>query len=266
VTWTFSSRPEVPLDQVAAVLALLDRVPGSLIGFYLYGSSVDGGLRSDSDLDLFGVIDRRLDRDERRTLVDRLLPLSGRDTRPADWRPIDLTLVVRGEVVPWRYPPRFDFQFGEWLRPDFLAGDLEPWPAANPDVAVLIAMVLGRSETLVGPPPRDLLARVPRADLLRAMTDELESLLGDVDTDTRNVLLTLARMWMTASTGEVQSKDLAATWAAERLSEERRPLLLRARSGYLGEIEDRWDDLAAARSLAHELGRRLGQEANLIGR
>ena len=239
------------------MLALLNRVLTSPMGVYLYGSAVDGGLRPDSDLDLFGVIDRRLDLGQRRALVDGLLPLSGRDTRPGHWRPIELTLVVRGEVVPWHYPPRFDFQYGEWLRCEFLAGDLEPWPAPNPDVAVLITMVLGRSETLVGPAGTELLAPVPRADLLRAMTDELPALLDDLATDTRNVLLTLARMWMTAETGEVRSKDVAAGWAAERLPDEHRPLMLRARSGYVGEAEDRWDDDAAVRSVANELQRRI---------
>ena len=247
----------VPRDQVAAVLALLDRVPGSPMGVYLYGSAVDGGLRADSDLDLFGLIDRSLGPGQRRALVDALLPLSGRDTRPAHWRPIELTLVVHREVVPWRYPPRFDFQYGEWLRSEFLAGDLEPRSAPNPDVAVLVTMVLGRSEALVGPRAHDLVDPVPRADLLRAMADELDPLLGNLESDTRNVLLTLARMWMTASTGEIRPKDVAAAWAAERLAAEHRPHMLAAGAGYLGVLEDRWDDVAAVRSVADELRRRL---------
>jgi predicted nucleotidyltransferase len=260
VTSTSSSRLGVPRDQVAAALALLDGVAAPLMGVYLYGSAVDGGLKPDSDLDLFGVIERRLTGDERRAIIEGLQPLSGRSARPLEWRPIELTLVVRDEVVPWRYPPRFDLQYGEWLRPAFLAGDLKPWPSVNPDVAVLITIVLGRSEALVGPPARELLKPVPREHVLQAMTDELEPLLGDLETDTRNVLLTLARMWMTASTGEVRPKDAAAAWAADRLPVEHRPLVLRARSGYLGEVVDRWDDLGAARLVADDLVRGLRME------
>jgi predicted nucleotidyltransferase len=253
---------EVPRDQVAAVLDVLEAAAGgSLLGAYLYGSAVDGGLRPDSDLDLFGVVQRRLSADERRRIIDGLMPLSGRETRRASWRPIELTLVVQDEVRPWRYPPRFDLQYGEWLRPAFLAGGLHPWPAANPDLAVLITMVLGRSETLVGRLPRDLLAPVPRSDILRAMTDELPSLLDYVESDTRNVLLTLARMRMTASTGEVRPKDVAGAWALRDLPPELRPLLARARAGYRGETEDRWEDLEAVRALAHHLRGRILQAA-----
>ena len=135
------------------MIAVIDATlaPG-LLGAYLYGSAVDGGLRADSDLDLLAVVERRLTDAERRAIVDGLLPLSGRATRPASWRPVELTLVVRDDVRPWLYPPRFELQYGEWLRADFLSGDLEPWPLTNPDVAILLTMVLERGEAVIGPP------------------------------------------------------------------------------------------------------------------
>jgi len=37
-----------------------------------------------------------------------------------------LALVVRDEVVPWRYPPLRELQFGEWLREALQAGIVEP--------------------------------------------------------------------------------------------------------------------------------------------
>jgi streptomycin 3"-adenylyltransferase len=242
---------EIPRDQVAAVLELLEAtMAGSLLGAYLYGSAVDGGLRPDSDLDLLGVVERRLHDGERRSVIEGVMPLSGRGTRPPGWRPLELTLVVRDEVRPWRYPPRLELQYGEWLRPSFVAGVLEPWPATSTDVAVLVTLVLAHSEVLVGPPAAELLAAVPRADLVRAMSDELPSLRDDLPSDTRNVLLTLARMWMTVETGQVRSKDVAAEWAIQRLPAEHRPALEQARAAYVGEREDAWDDLDSVRAAA----------------
>ena len=40
--------------------------------------------------------------------------------------PLELTVVARSEVVPWRYPARRELQFGEWLRHDILSGTFEP--------------------------------------------------------------------------------------------------------------------------------------------
>ncbi len=77
------------------------------------------------------------------------------------------------------------------------------------------------------------------------MVDGVESLLADLESDTANVVLTLARIWTTIATGEVHSKDGAAEWVLPRLPEAHRPVLARARAVYLGIEEDRWDDLAA---------------------
>jgi predicted nucleotidyltransferase len=238
-------------DQADAVVGVLASAleSGVLLGAYLYGSAVDGGLRPDSDLDLFGVLARRLTPGERRALLDGLLPISGRSTRPPEWRPVELTLVAAEDVVPWRYPPRLDFQYGEWLREEAIAGTLEA-PSARPDVAILLTLVRERGRSLVGPAPQTLLDPVPPVDLVRAVQDELQPVLGDIRTDTRNVLLTLARMWCTVETAQIRSKDGAATWALARLHEAHRPLLECARAAYLGEVDDPGYDQSSAESLA----------------
>ena len=251
--------------QSDAVVGVLDAVldAGTLVGAARYGSSVVGGLRPDSDLDLFGVLARRLTDDEKRALVAALVPISWRPLRPVGWRPVELTLVVRDDVRPWRYPPRFDFQYGEWLRDELVSGDLAPWPSTNPDVAMLVTMVRASSVALRGPHPAELLDPVPHADVVRAILDELPSLWADLDTDTRNVLLTLARMWFTVVTGEIAGKDAAASWAGERLSPASAELVERARNGYLGSIEEKWDDVQAARATADELADRIRQAGSV---
>ena len=242
----------MPGAQIEAALELMSQAlrRGTSLGVYLYGSAVVGGLRPDSDLDLFVVAGRRLSRGEKRRLIDGLLPISGRETRPASWRPLELTVVAQVEVRPWRYPPRWELQYGEWLRPEFLAGELEPWPSVNPDLAVLISMVLASGRPLVGPPAAELLDPVPHADLVRAMVDELPQLLGELGSDTRNVLLTLARIWTTAATTEIRSKDAAAEWALGHLPPEHQPVLATARDLYLGGGYGSWDDMDAVRAHA----------------
>ena len=63
---------------------------------------------------------------------------------------------------------------------------------------------------------------MPRADLERAVRDVVPELLPGIETsartgDVRNSLLTLARIWYTLATGGIESKDVAAAWAIERL-------------------------------------------------
>lgn len=91
-------------------------------------------------------------------------------------RPLEVTIVVRDEVVPWRYPPRRELQFGEWLRQDL------------------------------------------QADFAQALLDTLGlwNQPADWQGDERNGVLALARIWFSASTGEIAPKDAAAAWAARQ--------------------------------------------------
>lgn len=230
--------PALPTAQVTAVSTAVQDVLGQAIaGMYLFGSALVGGLRPASDLDLFVVVERPTTESERALLVRRLTPISSRLERPDTWRPVELTVVVGSEVRPWRHPARMEFQFGEWMRQELEAGAV-PGPRANADLAVLISMVRGSSRSLVGRPATELLAAVPVADLKNAMVAGVPDLLADVETDTTNVLLTLARIWRTLETGEFSSKDSAADWALSRMPIERRHSLEHARDVYRGELSE----------------------------
>ena len=100
----------------------------------------------------------------------------------------------------------------------------------------------------------------------RAIADSIPGLLAALDSDTANVVLTLARCWTTVETGEIRSKDGAADWALARLPDAQRRVLRRARAIYLGEEDDRWDDLATeihphAMHVVEELRRSLPGQA-----
>ncbi|MEU0247107.1 aminoglycoside adenylyltransferase family protein [Streptomyces sp. NPDC006235] len=211
----------------------------AVLGIYLHGSATLGGLRPHSDIDVLAVVREPTTHAQRRALVDQLLKVSGVDGR----RHVELIVVVQDDVRPWRYPPTCDFLYGDWLRDDYERG-MTPGPEPSPDLATLLTMVLRADAPLHGPPPAELLDSVPHDDLRRAIVAGVPELMADLDSDTRNVLLTLARIWTTLTTGTIRSKDAAAVWALDRLPTEHRPALARARDVYLGEEAECWDDLA----------------------
>jgi predicted nucleotidyltransferase len=227
----------MPEDHGAAhLLPVLHRtLSDTPLGIYLHGSAVLAGLRPHSDIDVLVVVRRSLTRDERRALVGELTKVSG----VPGARPVELVVVVQDEVRPWRYPPVCDFLYGEWLREEYERGVL-PEPEPSPDLAPLLTMTLAGETVLYGPPPAQLLAPVPLADLRRAIVAGVPQLLDNLDHDTRNVLLTLARIWLTLTTDTIRSKDAAADWAVGRLPTEHRAVLSHARAIYLGEEEERW--------------------------
>ncbi|MDF8265660.1 aminoglycoside adenylyltransferase family protein [Luteipulveratus flavus] len=225
---------------VSQVLAHCDEHdPGGVLGVHLYGSAVAGGLRPDSDVDLLLLTERALTASERSALTQVLLDHSGRRARRTPGRPVELTCIVRSSVAPWAYPPMSDYQYGEWLRDEALAGDpLGPKP--SPDLAVLLTQARADSVALRGAALSDVTADVPPADLRRAVLDSLDPLLADLDGDERNVLLTLARMVVTLESGRIVAKDVAAAEIGATLTEADRGTLDLARRAYLGEAHDDW--------------------------
>ncbi|TFH41764.1 MAG: DUF4111 domain-containing protein, partial [Lysobacterales bacterium] len=218
------------MRQLDRALALLRQVLDAEVeGVYLFGSAVQGGLRPESDLDMLVVSKRPTTHGERQSLARGLMAMSGRSTPEGTWRRVEVTIVVQSDIRPWRYPPILDFQYGDWLRTEFGNGNFEPSPSPHrPDLALLITMVVAANMALVGPPPATIFDAVPQGDVFRAMVSDIDRLRGDIDSDTRNVILTLARMWSTFATGAIRSKDVAANWVLERLPAAHHPVLVRA--------------------------------------
>jgi predicted nucleotidyltransferase len=234
---------EVQIDRL--VEGVHDVLNEGIVGAYLHGSAVLGGLRPRSDIDVIFVTKRGTTLEEKRRLVDLLLALSTRGGSVGPPRPIELDVVLESEIRPWRYPTAFDFHYSELWRKEFESGRLEPWShSTNRDLASVITMVLVGNTALVGPPPAEVFDPVPRRDYIDAILRDTETVDEYLGWDARNVVLTLPRIWSAIATDDVHSKDSAAAWALPQLPEEHRALLERARAVYRGEAEEElWDDV-----------------------
>lgn len=231
-------------QQLKDCVGLLTIILGKdLLGVYLYGSSLVGGLQKYSDIDLFVVTNRATTSDEREKLIANLLQISGIYMRSSK-RPIEMTIVEKTRINPWRYPPHFDFQYGDWLRDTFEDGITEPWASKEmPDLAIIITQVLLKSQTLYGQDAKQVLAPVPYHDFMRALTHEVNRLAPELEDDTRNVLLTYARIWSTLQTNTIRSKTAAADWVRDQLPVEQQFVMKRAKSICMGLEEEYWDDI-----------------------
>ncbi len=115
----------------------------------------------------------------------------------------------------------------------------DPMPPTVPsDIAPQVPPALARLERLLdGGQPTD---KVPPPDLAQALHqiaqqwNEPEDWSGDE----RNIVLALARIWYSLSTGAIAPKHVAAQWALERLPVPYREVLRRARDAYVGQRAD----------------------------
>jgi aminoglycoside 9-adenylyltransferase len=235
------ANPEIPDEAKQAQLVVEGVLGESIVGIYLFGSAVVGGLKRDSDVDILVAVSNPPTFEQKKTLVAQLMSVSGAIGNLQAIRPIELTVITVSDVVPWQFPPRAEFVYGEWLREQFEAGSV-PEPVRDPDLAIVLKKLIDNSLPLYGSNAAKVFEPVPIADIRRAIRNSLPSLLAEAAGDERNVVLTLSRMWLTASTGDIVPKDAAAEWAEKQASPDHAMLLRYARDGYLGKIEDRWDE------------------------
>ena len=121
---------KIPNQAIQTLKIVKDLFGSSIVGVYLFGSAVNGGLRINSDVDVLVVVNHSLPQLTRKKLTERLMTISGKIGNTDSVRPLEVTVINRSEVVPWQYPPKREFIYGEWLRGEFENGQIQE-PSVN---------------------------------------------------------------------------------------------------------------------------------------
>ena len=203
--------PDTLREQLEKAKAIIERILGEdLLAIHLYGSAVEGGLKPHSDIDLLVTTRGPLTTAQREALMQELLSVSAWPGTSTLWRALEVTVVVQTDVVPWRFPPRREMQFGEWLREDIQAGKYET-AQLDSDLAILLTQARSASIALTGERADLLFEPVPENDIRETFRQTLTLWQdnSDLQGDERNIVLTLARIWYSVATGGFTAKDSA---------------------------------------------------------
>lgn len=217
------------IQQVVNVLKKILRTKLNTI--YLHGSSVSGGLRPNSDIDLLVIIKSPLTKEEKNLLNTDLLSISGH--YPYDKfgrKPLEIVMFVSHLLHNLQYPARCEFIYREWLR-DTLEQGLSDNSSEDPEYTLMLAQAQKEVKLLWG--EYVILPKINNQQIRKALLDSLPNIISSIEGDERNVLLTLARMWFTMSTGQFISKDTAADWAINRMPNKFIEVMTVARDAYL---------------------------------
>lgn len=97
---------EIPKEAIQASKIIEELLDSILVGIYLYGSAVMGGLRINSDVDILVITNQSLSEKTRRNLTNRLMLISGKIGNIKDMRPLEVTVINQKDIVPWHFPPQ----------------------------------------------------------------------------------------------------------------------------------------------------------------
>jgi aminoglycoside adenylyltransferase-like protein len=192
-----------------AVARRLQEILGNdLRGAYLSGSVALGGyVPGQSDIDLFAVCQHSLEVEEKQPVAQAISD----EAADCPTRSLEFVLYSREAVAQASRRPRFEINLNAGPEMDYhLSFD----PASEPaHWFVLDISIVGEyGLRLIGPPAREVFARVPRPWLLEALEDSLEWH-ADHETLLHYSVLNACRSWRYAEEGVMSSKDEAAAWA-----------------------------------------------------
>ncbi len=214
-----------------AVVTGLARVLGdNLAGVYLHGSLALGCFNPQrSDIDLLAVTHRPMSPAEKRTVAASLLDISSHPY------PVEISILAREHLHPWRYPTPFDFHYSEDWRGQTAAaladGSWQGWTASeegDPDLAAHITVLHARGVVLLGPPIADIFPLVPRADFLDSLRlDVLHARFGLTGLAEHPVysVLNACRTLAYLRDGAILSKAEGGAWALAALPAAHRPVI-----------------------------------------
>jgi Domain of unknown function (DUF4111) len=208
------------VDEVAAYDSeLVGRLRGilgdELVGVYVSGSGALGDyVPGRSDLDRFAVCERGVGEKTKEAVVAALR----HESLPCPARGLELVLYRRAFVAEPRRDAAFELNLNSGAAMPLHVA-FEPEEEARHWFVLDLAIVRDSGRALVGPPPRDLFAELPREWLLEALAESLAWHRANPDVAGENAVLNACRAWRFAEEGRWSSKRDAAAWARSRLAD-----------------------------------------------
>lgn len=190
---------------------VLSIISNKILGIYLHGSYVLGGLKKKSDLDFLVVVNDGLDEIEVTKIIHSMFELSGE--LGSNKRYIELSILNTENLGNKDYPNRIEFIYGEWLRESF-QNNIKQENQFDPEYIIMIFQALEHNKKIYGSSDlNELIPNIPYLAVLEAMYDITQSLeFENQIEDITNTILMLCRMIYTCRNQTTTSKDAAGNY------------------------------------------------------
>jgi hypothetical protein len=206
-----------------------------------------------SDLDILVITHQRMKVDTKRHLAELLLTTSRAP------HPIEMSVVVHADLVPWQYPTPFDFHYSEmWreqIQQDLHHGRWQHWNAQlrnDPDLAAHVTITNHRGLCLHGAPIAHVFPDVPKEDYLASILGDVKDALASILDVPVYAILNTCRVYAFVRDGLICSKQEGGEWALNVVPADVRPAIALALEKYATDQQHTaFDPVATARFVAY---------------
>lgn len=214
--------------------ALSDALGENLTGIYLHGSAAMGCFSwTTGDVDCLVVTAAPLGIAAKAAMIDICLALQ--PLCPP--KGVELSVVTKAACEKPQRNPFFEFHFSPLYAESYAQdpqGQLIRMPKSDPDLIAHFSMVRSRGMTLLGAPPKQVFAPIPRLWLLDSIQGDLEDAAQNMEDQPVYYVLNFCRALACLEDGQLLSKREGGEWGLRHLPLEYRSLLEAALAAYAG--------------------------------
>ena len=190
---------------------------GNLTGIYLHGSVVMGCFNPDkSDIDLIIVINEPMTDQVKREYMDMVVELNA--CGPS--KGIEMSIVTKDVCMPFVYPTPFELHFSVMHMNWYQSAPVDyilKMKGTDKDLAAHFTIIKNRGECLFGAPIDEVFDRVPEADYMDSIYDDIADADEEISDNTMYLTLNLARVLAYKKEGLILSKKEGGEWAGQNL-------------------------------------------------
>ena len=194
-----------------------------LVGVYLHGSLAMGCFNPEkSDIDLLIVVEEEPSDSVKRAFLEETV----RFNAEAPEKGIELSIVTRDAVKPFRYPTPFVFHFSTGHLERVLEEPedyVRTMKGTDKDLAAHVTITRRYGKTLYGPPIPEVFGEVSREEYLDSLWYDIESAAEDMEEAPVYVTLNLCRVLAYVREGKILSKKEGGEWGFAHVPEAFRP-------------------------------------------
>lgn len=192
----------------------------NLVGVYLHGSLAMGCFHpAKSDIDLMLVVEAEPTDEEKLAFMQQVVTLN--EEAPA--KGLELSIVTREAVMPFRYPTPFVLHFSPmhlgWFQRD-PQGYIQHMKGEDSDLAAHFVILHKHGVVLCGTPIADVFGPVPKAAYLDSIRQDVAGAAEDILEDPLYISLNLCRVAACVQDDLVLSKQEGGLWGLSHLPEE----------------------------------------------
>ena len=181
----------------------------------LHGSAASSGFDpARSDLDVFAIVDEKLDEKQFARVGSVILSISG------DPHPLEFSIVTLDSLVNWKRPCPHLMHFAEKKRSRFEEGMFTPESPTDDDLTMHMVVARSRGIDLLGTFPVTDLPEIPRSEYLAAIEGDFEWAQSRDEDLADYVFSNACRTLAFLRDGLVLSKSEGRRWCEERGIEE----------------------------------------------